>query len=747
QKYPLQVANRPLGEQHIQNRALIPPAPKYKRGIEFTNDPQIINGPVGLENDPRKLRAFLQQNPQLSEDSKEHLNYRISCMERVEELQKHPTNHLPLGNGPVIYRNGQEIPREELKRGDKILLKGVTQPRRQSSGNGCWSVSIQSQLNYRGVDIQQEEIRAFRPNEYESGSCPDGIAFASQDRMQTFDIYTALIDKVAPNTAAMHYELNNPVTKDDIPNIRTLICHALLQANSPISLCKGNHFYTIVGIEGDTIHYLDPLSTDKNLVYTRNLDSFLIGSSFDLNWLQPLNPTLGGSITQFPNWAERGTNYHGGEAFSFISTGREHMEHMYMGKLYNLPLSDEEGNVSEISLAFQTPKVLHYKRLSGGNYNAEILEEMRQQLLQLPGAGTNPALKQLLQTEEDLLSGKLMGDDAGMRQLARSCHAALQGIEKQLETAEGQQREQLEQLQQNLQNNARDIRSALISTFHGRYTQKVSSTNKIIDLLHFSGHASQKRYKGYQDLREGFAGLLYLDKVKNLDPKGTAWIDALEAAEQCVADIRNSEALNNMVRDMIKTGHSYSVAKEQKLKEDKKKNEKATEERKEQKTEEKKQPWKPEEPDQAFDEIDKAFPNGDNRITKEALQEKLAVFENSIKLNRETQLQQERENLKKKNENIQQLIDKYELRKDMPDDQRTAQRENLTEIVDLRIAIFGGNTSLLAERFKPFEKVAARNASVPVPPPMQIHALKPKPKKEQQATAKQDPKTTAQKIK
>ena len=66
--------------------------------------------------------------------------------------------------------------------GTSAKFNGVYQKSNQTSANGCWSVSMSLLLQSRGVDLPQEIIRSFRPNQSADKLDVRGLETPNQDK-------------------------------------------------------------------------------------------------------------------------------------------------------------------------------------------------------------------------------------------------------------------------------------------------------------------------------------------------------------------------------------------------------------------------------------------------------------------------------------------------------------------------------------------------------------------------------------
>ncbi len=236
---------------------------------------------------PDLLKDFLDKNPELSQDEKDHLNARIQVSEKVAEI------------GKENRKEGYEAPLptvRETKNG--AVLPDIHLDELQSSDNGCWSCTYQLLLQSRGVNLSQEEIRAYRPNiSLEEGRAlnNDATRHMNEDTVSNPMEMSDLMQEVLPNTAMRSFTVNGyqdwmgdaagigeeNYKQNAVTALINMIKEALTKDKSPVGMVSGGHFRTIVGIEGDEIIFKDSLPSiserylegrDKEMAKSKNPD-------------------------------------------------------------------------------------------------------------------------------------------------------------------------------------------------------------------------------------------------------------------------------------------------------------------------------------------------------------------------------------------------------------------------------------------------------------------------------------------
>ncbi|MEG1682802.1 MAG: hypothetical protein RR295_03150 [Oscillospiraceae bacterium] len=167
----------------------------------------------------------------------------------------------------ALGRNAQRpVCPETRKVGDNVYLPDARQPTPQSTTNGCWSVSMESLLAYHGVNLTQQEIRAYRPDC--SVDPTRNMTVKEQENERNLlsrrmnanainDIcdYSDLIHTTMQDVALHHV---SPSLEHGTDELKQYIRMGLEQHKSPISICFNGHFQTVVGLEGDKLLLLDP---------------------------------------------------------------------------------------------------------------------------------------------------------------------------------------------------------------------------------------------------------------------------------------------------------------------------------------------------------------------------------------------------------------------------------------------------------------------------------------------------------
>ncbi|MBP3295781.1 MAG: hypothetical protein J6M27_04300 [Lachnospiraceae bacterium] len=241
--------------------------------------PSILPTAVTLSGDANELHAYLDAHQaELNSADKAFVLKHIETIDKAAKIQKEQDEKLRTsgtrGNKPEIYTDEKGY--ERLR---------IEQPAAQSSYNGCWSVGLQQIIQSRGIEgVVQEDIRAFRPENYKGAAIEAGLQkgdYKYADEILNTDsgaIITETLDPVfhfAPNTMVRVLDIahfDNPETKaaniteaqyaaSAKEMVRQTVEKAIYIDHSPLVIKEEGraHYLEIVGIKGDMLLIQDPL--------------------------------------------------------------------------------------------------------------------------------------------------------------------------------------------------------------------------------------------------------------------------------------------------------------------------------------------------------------------------------------------------------------------------------------------------------------------------------------------------------
>ena len=230
-------------ERERQEKRRIEEEKAHRYKVEFAGKslkPEIRNC-----GDPKKLAEYLQKTTRMKKEIREHLEARIRANAKIEAYEKSRANIQKNRPPAVKYKDGTIL----LKNKKKDVPK-------QTSMNGCWSAVLSDMLAHFGVDLSQEEIRAYRPDlSNDPAQKKDGAALMdrlNKDAMNEINDMADLIQRTVPNVAHHHMSLGTNREKNKAV-LKAKVTDALLNKNSPVAVLYGNHYLSIVGIKDNTL--------------------------------------------------------------------------------------------------------------------------------------------------------------------------------------------------------------------------------------------------------------------------------------------------------------------------------------------------------------------------------------------------------------------------------------------------------------------------------------------------------------
>ena len=133
-----------------------------------------------------------------------------------------------------------------------------------------------------------------------------------------------------PNSAFLQTVINwNNVLPGQSPEraislFKDVVFNALTKENSPLSICAGGHYLTIVGMEDDKVFVKNPMHIfggNPETIETWTIDQLMkkAKDQLELNWFSDVTPSLGGSIEPGPDWCKEGTYYGNGRSYSALA--------------------------------------------------------------------------------------------------------------------------------------------------------------------------------------------------------------------------------------------------------------------------------------------------------------------------------------------------------------------------------------------------------------------------------------------
>ena len=244
---------------------------EYSPGLIDVLTPEIRNS----GNLEEVKTYYMKNHEKLDIRTKAIVLKRIYALQKSKKLLE--SKELPDNKDFVINENGTTVIGQKFQKA-------------QSSGNGCWSCGILLQLKTHGIDVDEEDIRAFRPDlnsELKNNFLIDN--YYSEDHPKDITEMADSVLAFAPNRMLRYFEITKPgtaqpyfgamerinydkylkaATKAAAKKIKQII----EDEKTVASFTTGGHYYTIAAIEGDYILCRDSATGGK---VTRKLESIL----------------------------------------------------------------------------------------------------------------------------------------------------------------------------------------------------------------------------------------------------------------------------------------------------------------------------------------------------------------------------------------------------------------------------------------------------------------------------------------
>ena len=536
--------NEPEKNQPQKTVKKVQPPAKMR---EFTKDPRIVkNDVIALTNDPEVLQNFKDapENSDLEADTMNFLDHRIYRLTNMAEQAKTPAKS---DRKPIITNED----------GERKVMVDAAQPRSQRTGNGCWSVSLQTLLTYRGAKIDQEDIRSYRPDGTKQSIEFDLTAEKlNLNTVNSVSNYSTLINQFLPNVVlhSVGYNLYNRPGADEREDLlRGAISKGLEEHNSPVSYVKNDHFCTIVGMKGDKIYYKDPLTgrkdgRDPDTTLETSIQELASASKLQLFWLQDLEVDLGGNVKDMNGYAVDGVNYSGGVYSNIgeeVNSFNENFTIQEAGREFKVA-----GGEKSLRMSSNYPVTLGYKRnpaqMTGFAYNMDALGQMCQDLKKLSAEGQERRETGAVYTSLDALTKKLEGFVSGKVGIDYEQMYGVAKDYKALANAAGGD----SALGRALGNHLQQVRSALDAHLH--YDNRQLGYPK-----RWPEPGNPKR----EQLEQGLAGMIAAGNIKAVGMENENWLKGYDPKNVTTAkdQIRKGEAFQNMMKQL-----DLSVDQEQK---------------------------------------------------------------------------------------------------------------------------------------------------------------------------------------
>lgn len=376
----------------------VKPLPAFaERGDFYVGDREVefsIGKPlpvaIKISNNPDELRAFLAENEdQLDSITKRHLEYRARCLDRIKQMSmpENRNNIIPPDDRVEIKNGaGRTITREEynaLSSQEKliysVMLKNVNMTRPQTYSDSCWSCAMEQLFKFRGIDMPQELIRAYRPKGIKTNVDEDKVeeifSWIQRDAMgsivEMIDLFMATMKNVAVHTVTLVND-DKQVLDKRIGMLRDMVAEALVSHKSPLTFTDGIHYQVIFGFDDSGVyvknpyHRIDPEKANETHYYS--WESLATLDSIDFAWLEDIdaNTTIQNDIVdtngQKKLTLDENGEFHYNQRIKYMDFGGE-----------RVPIPDEEDHgfnqstQNEGILVMDTAKIHDHKYGTKGN--------------------------------------------------------------------------------------------------------------------------------------------------------------------------------------------------------------------------------------------------------------------------------------------------------------------------------------------------------------------------------------------
>ncbi len=132
--------------------------------------PQITDEIMSTGNATVLEKFYNDNETTLTAADKKYLKAKLSTAKKIEKIRKKQLTELSKGNDPYSTRMVDNTEIKVINQFKTVInpiscsLPDIKMSQKQTSNNGCWSYAMSLMLKSKGIDLSQEEIRAFRPN-------------------------------------------------------------------------------------------------------------------------------------------------------------------------------------------------------------------------------------------------------------------------------------------------------------------------------------------------------------------------------------------------------------------------------------------------------------------------------------------------------------------------------------------------------------------------------------------------------
>jgi len=270
----------------------------------FEYSPDIRKLPVEIRNSGNLkdvVKYFNTNQKTMTMAQKLYVLKRARILQKVADIQKSAEED----TFDDKYVSGKKEPLQE----GRMIDIGVRLKAKQSSNNGCWSCGLHLMLQAHGINVSQEDIRAYRPdysteemksekfkNDVDSELISDGaknifdmgeagLAFAPDKMLRSVEL-------IVPGQAQKYMPNGKKIDEDRyIENgaraMEQKIKEILLVEKSPISFTDGYHYWAIKSIEDGYVELIDSNSTNPSITTKKRVRDIVEDALVDKGWENP----------------------------------------------------------------------------------------------------------------------------------------------------------------------------------------------------------------------------------------------------------------------------------------------------------------------------------------------------------------------------------------------------------------------------------------------------------------------------
>lgn len=248
--------------------------------------PEDTQIPIEIQccGDAQKLLDYGEEHQEeLSDIEKEYLLYRIRVCQHIENVKY--TNVIPeecsvyQGSYKVPHGSDEEIDIEK----DKFIFDNLVQIHAQKYENTSWAAVMETLLRQRGIFVDQFVLLGFRSSTMadkgENNALKDSATLkALRGEAEEIDVRKAggLVGRTTKNTVLALRQISGKTIQDISGQFKKWVLNAMRRDRSGVGIRYEGHYVTIAGIDGDTVYYKNPCTTQEpNTTWSKGIREFL----------------------------------------------------------------------------------------------------------------------------------------------------------------------------------------------------------------------------------------------------------------------------------------------------------------------------------------------------------------------------------------------------------------------------------------------------------------------------------------